>query len=295
MYVITGASGNTGKVTATNLLKAGKKVRVIGRNEGRLNELALKGAEAAIGDLMDKDFLSGAFEGAKAVFAMIPPNIQAEVYRDYQNQVVDSQIAAAKSAGVKYVVTLSSVGAHLTEKAGVVQGLYDMEQKWNKIEGINVLHLRPAYFMENTLAQADTIKSMKMMGSPIKGDLKFPMIAAKDIGEVAAKRLLALDFSGKEIQYLLGPRDVSYNEVALIYGKTIGKPDLRYIEFSYEDAKKAMMEGWGLKENGADSFIEFMKTANEGKIFEDAKRTKENTTPTTIEDFAQTFAYLYNM
>lgn len=294
MYVITGASGNTGKVIANALLDAGKKVRVLGRDAEKVKELTDKGAEAAIGNLDDVDFLTNAMTGATAVYAMIPPNFATDNYRGYQNQVADAQIEAAKNAGVKYVVTLSSVGAHLKEKAGVVQGLADMEKKWNAVEGINVLHLRPSYFMENALGQIDTIKNMGIMGSPIKGDMSFPMVATKDIGELAAKRLLELDFSGSEVQYLLGSRDVTYNEVAGIYGKVIGKEDLKYVDFPYEDAKKAMMEGWGFSENVADVYIEFMQTTNAGHLFEDAKRTEQNTTPTSVEDFARVFAHVYN-
>jgi uncharacterized protein YbjT (DUF2867 family) len=295
MYAITGAPGNTGKVISKILLEKGKRVRAIGRNAEKIKDLTKLGAESAIGDLNDENFLTKAFSGVTAIYAMIPPNFQAENYRVYQNKMTEAHIAATKKAGIKNVVTLSSVGAHLPEKAGVVQGLYDMEQKWNAVDGVNVLHLRPSYFMENTLGQVGIIKNMGIMGSPIKGDFLFPMVATKDIGELAAKRLLALDFKGVEIQYVLGPRDVSYNEAARIFGKAIGKPDLKYVEFSYEDTKKAMMTSWGLNENGADAFIEFMKSINNGLIFEDIKRTEQNTTSTSIEDFAQTFAYVYNM
>ncbi len=294
MYVITGATGNTGKVIANALLGAGKKVRVISRDSEHVKDLTDKGAEVAIGNLEDVDFLTEAFSGTTAVYAMIPPNFQVENFRAYQNKVTDAQISAAKSTGLKFVVTLSSIGAHLKEKAGVVQGLYDMEQKWNAVEGINVLHLRPSYFMENTLGQIDTIKNMGIMGSPIKGDFPFPMVATKDISELAAKRLLALDFNDNEVQYVLGSRDVSYNEVAAIYGKAIGKEDLKYVEFSYEDTKKAMMGSWGVTENVADAFVEFMQTTNTGRIFEDVKRIEKNTTPTSLEDFSQVFAQIYN-
>ena len=294
MYVITGASGNTGKVIANALLDAGKKVRVLGRDAEKVKELTDKGAEAAIGNLEDIDFLTKAFGGGLAVYAMIPPNFQTDDYRGYQNNVADAQIEAAKNAGVKYIVTLSSDGAHLKEKAGVVQGLADMEEKWNAVEGINVLHLRPSYFMENALGQIDTIKNMGIMGSPIKGEMSFPMVATNDIGELAAKRLLNLDFKGSEVQYLLGSRDVTFNEVAGIFGKVIGKEDLKYVDFPYEDAKKAMMEGWGFSKNVADSYIEFMQTANTGNLFEDAKRTEQNTTPTSVEDFPKIFAHVYN-
>ena len=294
MYVITGATGNTGRIIAETLLESGREVRVIGRDADRLEELKSKGAEAAIGNLDNVEFLTKAFDGATAVYVMVPPNFTTDNYRGYQNKVIDAQIAAAKNAGIKNIVTLSSVGAHLSEKAGVVQGLADMEQKWNAITDINVLHLRPSYFMENTLAQVDTIKNMGIMGSPLKADISFPMVATKDIGETAAKRLLALDFKGSEIDYILGSRDVSFNEVAAIFGKAIGKEELKYVQFPYEDAKKAMMEGWGFSENLADAYIEFMQTANGGSLYEDAKRTEKNTSPTSIEEFAQVFKQVYN-
>lgn len=294
MYVITGASGNIGKVIANELLNAGKKVRVISRNADNVKELVAKGAERAIGNIEDVEFLSKVFSRATAVYAMIPPNYETESYRGFQNKIADAQIEAAKQTGVEFVVTLSSVGAHLPEKGGVVQGMFDMEQKWNAVNGINVLHLRPSYFMENLFGQVETIKGMGVMGSPIKTDMSFPIVATKDIGETAAKRLLALDFSGKEVQYVLGSRDVTYNEIAGILGNAINKPDLKYVEFSYEDTKQAMMNGWGLNEDSANAFIEFMKSANEGKIFEDVKRNEQNTTPTSVEDFSQTFAAIYN-
>ncbi|NIV99863.1 hypothetical protein GWN26_12330 [Candidatus Saccharibacteria bacterium] len=82
--------------------------------------------------------------------------------------------------------------------------------------------------------------------------------------------------------------------MAEIYGKAIGKPDLKYVEFSYEDTRKAMIEGWGVTENVADAFIEFMQAVNAGKIFAEVKRNNANTTPTSIEDFAQVFAQIYN-
>ncbi len=294
LYVITGASGNTGKIIAEALLEAGKKVRVISRKAENVAGLVAKGAEAAIGELTDAGFLTSAFSGAHVVYAMIPPSYQAENFRAYQNIIVDAQITAARASGVRHVVTLSSVGAHLPEKAGVVQGLYDMEKKWNSQPGINVLHLRPTYFMENTLGQVGTIKQMGIMGSPLKGDMRFPMVATRDISDLAVKRMLALDFSGTEVQYVLGPQDVSYNDVARVMGKAIGKPDLKYTEFGYPETKQAMMSGWGLSENVADAFMEFMQTANSGKLFEDVKRNAENSTPTSLSDFAPVFKMVYN-
>lgn len=294
MYVIMGASGNTGKPLAMALLKAGKKVRVLSRTEDKVKELKAQGAEVMVGESSDVSYLTKAFTGATAVYAMIPPNFAAADFTDYQKKFADAVVEAVKKCNVKYVVSLSSVGTHLEEHSGVVFGLRYMEQKLDAISGLNTLHLRPTYFMENTLGQVGVIKQMGVMGSPVKADLKLSMIATKDIADYAFKRLNSLNFSGKNVQYLLGQRDLTYNEVASVFGKAIGKPDLKYNEFPAAAFKQALML-MGTSENLADNMNRFIDHLNKGKVLEDAKRDAESTTSTSIEEFAHTFAYVYNM
>ena len=293
MYVIMGASGNTGKPLAMALLNAGKKVRILSRSEEKVKELAA-GAEVMIGESNDVGFLTKAFIGATAAYVMIPPNWAAVDFTDYQRKYADAIADALKKSTVKHVVSLSSVGTHLEEHSGVVFGLRYMEQKLNAIAGLNTLHLRPAYFMENTFGQIGVIKQMGIMGSPVKADLKLSMIATKDIADYAFVRMNALNFSGKNIQYLLGQRDLTYKEVAAILGKAIGKPDLQYSEFPPEGLKQVLMQ-MGASESFTDNMNKFIGHLNKGKVLEDAKRDVENTTPTSIEEFANTFAYVYKM
>ena len=292
-YTITGATGNTGMPIALGLLEKGHKVRIISRNKEKAQDLINKGAELFIGDQSDISLLKKAFEGADAVYAMVPFNPAAEDYFAFQMEHVNAMAVALKETGVKYVVTLSSVGAHMKQNAGVVQGLQQMEDKFNDIDGLNTMHLRASYFMENTLGQVGAIKQMGAMASPVKGDMKFPMVATKDIADKALKHLLALDFNGNNHEYVLGSRDVSYNEVAQMYGNVIGKPDLKYITVSYEDGAAAMQQ-MGFGESAANRMMEFVKSLNEGKVLEETKRTPENTTPTSIEDFSQVFKQVYN-
>ena len=294
MYVIMGASGNTGKPLAMALLKAGKKVRVLSRTEDKVKELKAQGAEVMVGESSDVSYLTKAFTGATAVYAMIPPNFAATDFTDYQKKFADAVAEAVKKCNIKYVISLSSVGTHLEEHSGVVFGLRYMEQKLDAISGLNTLHLRPTYFMENTLGQVGVIKQMGVMGSPVKADLNLSMIATKDIADYAFKRLNSLNFSGKNVQYLLGQRDLTYNEVASVFGKAIGKPDLKYNEFPAAAFKQALML-MGTSENLADNMNRFIDHLNKGKVLEDAKRDAESTTSTSIEEFAHTFAYVYNM
>ena len=295
MYVITGATGNTGKIIATKLLEAGKKVRIISRNAEKAKELTDKGAELFIGDSGNAELLKKAFNGATAVYAMIPIDWQTANYTDHQVKHASAIADALRECKVKYVVSLSSQGAHLESGSGVVLGLHKMENLFNKIEGLNTLHLRATYFMENSLGMVGLVKNAGIMGSPVKADLSFPVIATKDIANYAVKRLLALNFSGHNIQNLLGAREVSYPEIARVYGAAIGKKDLNYVEFPYSDFKNAFIQQMGASENVADNFNEFIKAMNDGKVMAHAKRDAESTTPTTIEEFANTFKYVYNM
>lgn len=293
MYAITGATGNTGKKIAEALLARGKKVRVIGRTAERLRPLADKGAEPVVGSLDDAAFLTRAFTGVKAVYAMIPPNYAAPHFRAYQNKLGEAIATSIASAQVPYVVNLSSLGAHLPEKTGPIKGLYDMEQRLNKLERTHVLHLRPTYFMENLFWSMNLIKTMGMNGSPLKGDLLIPMIATRDIAAEAAERLFRLDFSGKSAKELFGQRDLTMVEATRILGKAIGKPELPYVQFPYEDAEKAMV-GMGLSLDMARSFNELYRAFNEGTLKPTEARSESNTTPTSIEEFAKVFAMRYS-
>src|SRR5216684_6828955 len=202
MYVILGATGNTGSVVANALLGKKKKVRVVGRDNKRLATFTSRGAEAFAANVTDEKALNRAFTGAEAVYAMIPPDLTNENYRGFQSQASEAIAKALEKEGVKHVVTLSSFGADKPDKTGPIAGLHELESKLNRIKGLNVLHLRAGYFMENTLPQVEVIRRFGSMSSPVDADVKLPMIATKDIGAAAAEALLKLDFKGKQTQEL---------------------------------------------------------------------------------------------
>jgi len=294
MFVITGATGNTGKVIAEKLLSAGKQITVVGREAAKLQDFVQKGAKAAIGSLEDTKFLAGTFKGAEAVYALIPPKFDADNFRGYQNKVADAFVSAIKESGVKNVVTLSSIGAHMPEGAGVVQGLHDFEQKLKSLEGVNVLNLRAGFFLQNFLGMIPVIKNFGVLGGfPIDGNIKIPMVHTNDVADAAVKHLLNPAFRGQSHIYVTGERDLTLTESAPVLGKAIGNDGLKYTQFPYDQAKAGMQQ-MGASESLADTYVEFCKAINEGKITSDFVRTAENTTPTSIEDFAKEFAFAYN-
>jgi uncharacterized protein YbjT (DUF2867 family) len=292
MYAIIGATGNTGEIVSEKLLAAGKTVRVIGRDANRLKPLVEKGATASVGTVDDAPFLTRAFSGATAVYALIPPNFKAPDGRAYQNQVGSAIARAITDAKVSHVVDLSSLGAELAEGTGPVLGLHDQEARLNSIAGLNVLHLRPTFFMENFLASLPALKQFGVFGTMLRPDLRFPTIASRDVAETATRRLLALDFKGSQVLELRGARDVTPMEITKAFGEAIGKPRLAYMQFPYEEAKQAMI-GMGMSPDVASTLVQLQFCMNEEKGISAAGRTPENTTPTSIEEFAQIFAAAY--
>jgi uncharacterized protein YbjT (DUF2867 family) len=294
MYVVLGATGNTGSVISNSLLMKGEKVRVVGRDATRLQRFVRKGAEAFTANVSDAVALTDAFKGARAAYLMLPPSMTSEDYRADQERESDAIAKAVKESGLRYAVHLSSYGAHVPEGTGPIAGLHSSEQKLNVISALNVLHLRAAYFMENNLAAIGMIQGMGMFGHALLPDVKLPMIATRDIGDYAAQRLVDLDFSGKQTHELLGERDLSMTEVTAVIARGIGKPDLRYLQFPYDQVQQVLQQ-MGIPPKSAALFIEMYKAINAGVVAPQEPRSPENTTPTSFEKFVQdVFAPAYH-
>jgi uncharacterized protein YbjT (DUF2867 family) len=290
MYVILGASGNTGSIIADSLLSKGKKVRVVGRDAERLQRFVRQGAEAFTADMSDAAALTKAFTGARAAYLLLPPITS----REDQERESDAIAKAVRESGLRYAVYLSSYGAQVPEGTGPVTGLYSAEQKLNAIGGLNILHLRAAYFMENNLAAISMIQEMGIFGHALLPDLKLPMTATRDAGNYAAQRILDLDFSGKQTRELLGERDLSMAEATAIIARGIGKPDLRYVQFPYDQVEQ-VLEQMGMPSKKAAVYIEMFKAINAGVLAAQEPRSRENTTPTSFEEFVRdVFAPAYH-
>jgi uncharacterized protein YbjT (DUF2867 family) len=290
VYVILGASGHTGSIVANFLLSRGQKVRVIGREPRRLQGFVDTGAEAFTADMSDATALTKAFSGARAAYLLLPPAKSPEE----QERDSDAIAKAVKESGLRNAVHLSSYGAQLAEGAGPVSGLHSSEQKLNAISGLNVLHVRAAYFMENNLAAIGMIHGMGIFGNALLPDLKIPMAATRDVGDYAAQRLLNLDFSGIQTRELLGERDISMTEATAVIARGIGKPDLRYVQFPYDQVQQALMQ-LGVPPKGAAMYIEMYKAINAGVLVPLEPRSEENTSATSIEQFVEdVFAAAYH-
>lgn len=286
MYVILGATGNTGSVATETLLAKKQQVRVVGRSKERLARFTVRGAEAFVADVTDSAALTKAFKGARGVYALIPPNITSPDIRAYQDQVTNSIVHALEAAKVTHAVVLSSIGADKAEKTGPVTGLHHLEKRLAQVPKLSTLCLRAGYFMENTLPQAGVIKTMGKMVGPVRSDLSLPPIASRDIGVAAAGALEKLDFIGHETRELLGQRDLTYIEIARIIGAAIGKTDLTYVQLPADQMIPALTQ-IGMSNNMATLLCEMADSLNTGYMRALEPRSAKTTTPTSFEDFVQ--------
>lgn len=290
VIAVVGATGHIGSVLTEELLKKGHEVRAVGRDGAKLAALASKGAKTTTAAFDDEAALTGALQGAEAAFTMIPPNYGADNFSAWQDASGEAIARAVSKAGVKHVLDLSSVGAQHPSGTGPIAGLHRQEKRLEKIAGINLLHLRASYFMENHFWSIPTIKTANINGSPIESDLVFSQIATADIARHAAGRLEALAFKGRVVVELGGPRELTMVEATKILGRAIGKPDLKYVEFPYEEAEKAMA-GSGMKPETAKLMVDMYRGFNEGRVKPESPVKDRGAI--TLEDFAGGFAQAY--
>jgi len=288
---ITGAAGNVGRALTERLLKRGLAVRVIGRTADRLRPLVARGAEAFVGDLAEPDFLARAFRGAGAVFAMIPQRFDVADYHADQQRLVAGVTAALEAAGVPRVVALSTPGARL--RLGLPAALADLEDRLRAIPRLATVVLQPTYYMENFLASIPMIASADITGGAVRGDLAVPMVATRDVADVAAGYLESPAFTGYAVRVLLGPRDYTFREASAILGASIGKPSLGYAEIPYDGFRQGLV-GAGVSASAADAFLDMVRAMNEERMLRGLARDAASATPTTLESFArEVFAPIY--
>ncbi|HEX8926933.1 MAG TPA: NmrA family NAD(P)-binding protein, partial [Terriglobales bacterium] len=261
MIVVTGATGRTGHRVTDVLLEKGEAVRVVGRDAGKLAPLVQRGAEPFVGDVGNAESMASAFEGAASVYLVLPEDVSQQDLRAHQEHVSDSFASAVAKVRVPFVVDLSSIGAQHAHGTGPIVGLHNHEQKLNGVAGLNVLHLRAAYFMENLFLSMMPIRQMGVLPGLARADSPMPWIATRDIGSYAAARLSARDFTGSSTQELHGNRDLSMQEAASIVGRAIDKPALTYTQMP-SAAMAAALTQMGVPQKTIALLFEMWEGAN---------------------------------
>ena len=283
MFVLLGSNGQITSQLARLLLASGRPVRVVGRNADALAPLAAAGAQLAVGDAGDAAFLERAFNGASAAYTMIPPCYVDADMRASQDRIGEAIAAALRAVQVPRVVNLSSIGAELPSGTGPIAALHAQEQRLQAIGGIDVLHLRPGWFMDNLLHAAPVVAAAGVLPGMEAADAPIPMVATRDVAAVAARELLTPNSRGPLL--LHAARHVTMQEAAAALGAAIGQPALAYVQSSFGEGKAALREH-GFSASAADQMEELARWLSTSPLAS-TRVAPVDVQPTTIEAFAR--------
>lgn len=275
--VITTPTGHIGTRVTQLLIQAGVKPTLLARNPAKLSPEVTERSEVRQGNLNDEAFVLEATTGADALLWLIPTDYTSH---DPEGDILRlGQIAATavRQNGIEHVVLVSSQGAE--SRGGDFIGALGQVEDLLAATDANVVFLRPGFFFTNLFADLDQIKQ-GVWATPMPLDVKAPWNDPRDVAEIAAARLLNPHWSGKIVQPIGGPRDLSYAEVAQIINDVAGIP-VQALKVTDDQARDAMI-GAGMPPAVANGFVGMsQRIAREFSKSRD--RSFEETTPRTIE------------
>lgn len=264
MFVVLGANGNTGSVVASTLLARGKQVRVVARDAAKVAGLKSKGAEVVTGDVLDPASLARAFEGAEGAYLLTPPDNSSNDLVGRGRKIIDGFVQALDQTGVRHAALLSSVAAQHPSGTGPIVITHYGENTLPNAKTTKLTFVRAAYFMENICNFRLAMKNDGVL--PVFGGgegYPFPMVATRDIGEVAAEALLAPPSDHQWIE-LAGPQDYSFNDAASEATKILGR-EVKTVVLPL-DQLVPTFTSFGISANVAGLYREMTEAAGQGRI-----------------------------
>ncbi len=295
--IVTGSLGNISKPLTKELLEKGHDITVISSNPERKSEIESLGAAAAIGTMENVDFLTETFKGADIVYQMLALN--AGVFSDHSIDFIQANIQIAKNykeaiekSGVKKVIHLSSIGAHMESGNGILKFHHEAENILNQLpEDVSIKFMRPVGFYYNMFAFIPTIKSQNAIIQNYGGKDKEPWVSTLDIASVIAEEV-EKPFSGREIRYIAS-EEISPEEIAEILGEAIGNPDIKWITIPDEDLLNNLIAA-GMNPETAKGYVEMNMARRGSVLYEDYFKNRPILGKTKVKDFARDFAKAYS-
>ena len=284
MIVVTTPTGNIGRHVMKNLLSAGAPVRAIVRDASKLAPDVRDRVEVIEGSHGDAAIVDRAFAAADAVFWVAPPDQSKtldEVYIDFTRAAAD----AIRTHGVARVVCVTALGRGTPwqDKAGLVTASIQMDDLLIET-GAAFRGLAMPSFMDNALQQTQSIAAQGIMFGPLDPDKKAPTTATRDIGAVAARLLADDSWTGAEDVPVLGPENLSMNDMAAIVSDVLGR-EVRYQQVPF-GAFGERLASFGMSESFVRGFVEMMRAKNEGMDVA-GERGATSRTPTTFRQWCE--------
>ena len=293
--VVTGSLGHISKPLTRELVEKGHTVKVVSSSLERKKEIEDAGAEAAIGTIEDVVFLTETFAGADVVYCMIPPGGFFDPNHDlitHVNKVTHAYAKAIQNAGVKHVIHLSSIGAHMEKNNGILRFHYNAERIFKELPSdVIIKTVRPVAFYYNLLGFIPTIKNAGAMISNYGGGDIIPWVSPYDIAAVVAEEITH-PFIERKIRYIAS-QELTCHDIARVLGTAIGKPDLKWNVISQEQMESVLV-GVGMNPTIAKGVAEMQASMHSAELFEDYYRNRPTLSNVKIEDFAKDFAAAFN-
>ena len=284
MIVITAPTSNIGHRLVANLIQRGQPLRLIARDPAKLPANVRAGAEIIVGSHGDADVMHRAIEGAEALFWLVPPNPRLELdqaYLDFTRPAAD----AIRRSRVGHVVSLTALGrgTKWEGSAGLVTASIRMDDVL-MATGASFRGLAMPSFMDNVARQAAAIRDRGEISGPLRPDRKAPTTATRDVAALAAKLLSDRNWTGQENVPVLGPEDLSQDEMATIVAEVIGR-EVRYRQVAWP-AFEAQIRDMDLTKSYEAGYIDMFRAKDEG--MDNAAATSADVrTPTTFRQWCQ--------
>ncbi|MBF4507526.1 NmrA family NAD(P)-binding protein [Flavobacterium sp. JLP] len=293
--ILTGSLGNISQPLAHILVQKGHNISIISSKAENQDEIEKLGAKAVIGSVEDAIFLTNAFTGADAVYCMIPranyfdPNLDLDAFT---RNIGNNYAEAISKSGVKRVVFLSSIGAHLKQNSGIIQRYNEIEGVLNQLSDVAITYMRPTSFYYNLLAYIPAIKNQGFISANYGGEELIPWVSPNDIASAIAEELTT-PLDGKKVRYVAS-EEVNGNETARILGEAIGKPDLKWKLISDEEVLNGLIFV-GMQPKIAAGLVEMYAGLYNGLLGEDYYRNRPaEMGKVKLADYAKEFASIYN-
>lgn len=293
--IITGSLGNISKPLATALVQKGHDITVITSDAEKQTAIEALGAKAAIGSVEDVAFLTQTFTGADAVYCMIPranyfdPNLDLDAFT---REIGNNYAEAISKSGLKRVVFLSSIGAHLKENSGIIQRYNEIEAVLNQLQDVSITFMRPTSFYYNLLAYIPMIKNAGIIAANYGADQMIPWVSPNDIAEAIAEELTS-PLDGKKVRYVAS-EELTGDETASILGEAIGIPDLKWKLVRDQETLEGLVS-IGMQPKIAQGLVEMYAGLYNGSLGEDYYRNRPAVMgKVKLTNYAKEFAAIYN-
>jgi uncharacterized protein YbjT (DUF2867 family) len=283
MIVITTPTGGTGRQVLENVLDGGEEIRVIAREPGRLPPHVRERVEVVRGSHGDPGVVTEAFAGADSVYWVVPPNPRAEDVEGYVLDFTRPACEAISTQGVKRVVGVSTLGRGVAKNAGQISAALAMDELIGST-GVSYRALEMPGFMENLLQQVEPIRSQGVFSMAVSGGRRLPTVATRDIAAVAAGLLLDDSWSGQGGVPVVGPDELSPDDMARIMSEVLARP-IRFQQVGGEVYKSTLMRH-GVSEASAQGLIDMAAQIEQG-IYDAEPGTARPVGPTGFRQWCQ--------